>query len=249
MDELAPHLSVHLRHRVGALNIDAAFQLTHPWAILFGPSGSGKTTILRAIAGLTRADFGRIVYRTAVLMDSSTGTFLPPHQRPVRLSAQTSGLFPHLTVQQNLLFGAGWPSKPLDQIQIANEIMALFRVEGLVARKPRQLSGGEQQRIAVARALMSATTYDGLVRPVLLLDEPFSGLETKLRDELLRDLQAWVVCWKIPVLSVTHDIAEAFQLDAEIIKLSDGRIVQQGPAATVLADERARLLEQLTPVE
>jgi molybdate transport system ATP-binding protein len=150
-----------------------------------------------------------------------------------------------MTLQQNLLFGAGWSSKPQDRLQIANDIMAHFDIAHLVLQMPHQLSGGEQQRAAVARALISATTFDGPGQPHLLLDEPFSGLGAIMRDSLLSELKAWVTHWKIPVLSVTHDIAEAFQLQAEVIKIAEGKVIQQGTAGAVLAEERKRLLAQL----
>jgi molybdate transport system ATP-binding protein len=154
-----------------------------------------------------------------------------------------------MTVQENLLYGTGWPSKPSDRIGIVEEIMLLFRISALYNQRPHQCSGGEQQRASVARALASATTADSITRPILLLDEPFAGLEANLRCELLGDLQKWVNRWRIPVLSVTHDVAEAYQLDAEVIQIAEGRIVQQGPAPRVLAEERLRLLRQLGSAE
>ena len=238
-------LSVQLKHRAGVLSLDIAFDLTQPWTVLFGPSGSGKTTILRTIAGFVQPGAGRIACGAQVMVDRATSLFIQPHQRPVRTANQNARLFPHMTVQQNLLFGAGWPSKPQDRLQIAKDIMSLFRIAGLSDRIPRQLSGGEQQRVSVARALVSATTFDGPGKAILLLDEPFSGLEASLRDELLVKLKAWIIHWKIPVLSVTHDVAEAFQLGAEVIKIAGGQVAQQGPAEVVLAEDRLRLLAQL----
>lgn len=237
--------SLQVEHRVGALALRIAFDLTQPWTVLFGPSGSGKTTLLRTIAGFVKPESGRIVYGTDTLSDRATGIFMPPHLRPVRTAVQNARLFPHMTVQQNLLFGAGWVSKPQDRSQITNDVMTSFGIAGLAGQLPHQLSGGEQQRAAVARALVSATTFDGPGQPLLLLDEPFSGLGTTMRDKLLAEIKAWVTQWKIPVLSVTHDIAEAFQLGAEVIKIEDGKVIQQGPAEVVLAEERSKLLAQL----
>jgi molybdate transport system ATP-binding protein len=109
--------------------------------------------------------------------------------------------------------------------------------------KPWKLSGGERQRVAVARAAAAAITAEG---GLLLLDEPFAGLHLPLRNELLADLRGWVAERKTPVLSVTHDVGEAFQLGAEVIKFSEGKVVQQGPVELVLAEERERLMEQLS---
>jgi molybdate transport system ATP-binding protein len=110
---------------------------------------------------------------------------------------------------------------------------------------PRELSGGESQRVSVARAVVAAATFRGPGPALLLLDEPFSGLDLRLRDELLLELHAWLARRKIPVLSVTHDVGEAFQLGAEIIKIAGGKVVAQGPVGDVLAEERRRLMEQL----
>jgi molybdate transport system ATP-binding protein len=119
---------------------------------------------------------------------------------------------------------------------------ALFRLEGVLSRRPAQLSGGEQQRVAVARTLAP--------RPrVLLLDEPFAGLNLSLKDAILSDLESWLTATRTPVLYVTHDVAEAWRLGsrpgAEVLRMEDGCIVRQGPAAVVLAAERAQLLAAL----
>jgi molybdate transport system ATP-binding protein len=234
-----------MKHRAGMVTLDVEFALTAPWTVLFGPSGSGKTTVLRAIAGFVRPDEGRIIKNGEVLLDTSTGKFIPPHKRPVRSAAQTAWLFPHKTVRQNLVYGNGWPSKPADAMGIAEEMMSLFQLRELADRSPLELSGGERQRASVARAVVSAVTFEGQGQALLLLDEPFTGLDAVLRDELLAGLRDWLTRWKIPVLSVTHTLGEAFQLHAEVIKIADGRVVEQGPVETVLAKERQRLLLQL----
>jgi molybdate transport system ATP-binding protein len=118
------------------------------------------------------------------------------------------------------------------------EILGLFRIPHLADKLPRALSGGEAQRVSMARAAASASR-------LLLLDEPFSGLDMALASEIMQDLQPWAAKRNLCVLSVTHDVAEAFQLGAEVIKLAEGRVVAQGPVEVVLAEERARLLAQL----
>lgn len=231
-----------MKHRQGALAFDAAFELTQPWTVLFGPSGSGKTTVLRAIAGLMRPTAGRIVLHcgatATTLFDSRPGIFVPSYQRGVRLAAQVAALFPNMTVRQNVAYGV-----PSSSSGVVDEALKRFRLTELAESMPWKLSGGERQRVAVARAAASAITIgDGL----LLLDEPFAGLHLPLRDELLEDLRNWLAVTRTPVLSVTHDVGEAFQLDAEVIKFSDGRVLEQGPVEIVLAEERTRLLEQLS---
>jgi molybdate transport system ATP-binding protein len=232
-------LNVTMQYPLGGMVLDVEFVLTAPWTVLFGPSGSGKTTVLRAIAGLVRPKDGQ------VLMDSATGKFIPAYKRPVRSAAQMAWLFPHKTVRQNLMYGNGWPAKPAQALEIAEETMSLFRLRDLADRSPVELSGGERQRASVARAVVSAVTFEGQGQALLLLDEPFTGLDAALRDELLSGLRDWLTRWKIPVLSVTHTLGEAFQLQAEVIKIADGRVVEQGPVETVLAKERQRLLQQL----
>jgi molybdate transport system ATP-binding protein len=241
----APHLSVQLRHRLGALKLDVAFTLTQPWTVLFGPSGSGKTTVLRAIAGFVKPDAGRIVVgpNERTLVDTEAGVFVSPHERPVRTAGQTGRLFPHMTIRQNVGYGVE-ELKPEDGRRLVDEVLELFCLSAFDKRMPHDLSGGERQKVLVARTAASAVTGG---KNLLLLDEPFNGLDLQVRDELLEELHQWLSRWKTPVLSVTHDVGEAFLLAAEVIKIADGRVVQQGPVAAVLAEERARLMAQLKP--
>lgn len=230
-----------MKHSLGALKIDAAFTLTQPWTVLFGPSGSGKSTILRAIAGLTRPNHAKIAFtrqnQPQTLTDTAAGIAIPPHKRPVRWAAQTPALFPHMTVRENLAFAS--TIQGADSRQAIARAMQCFRLSALADRRPAMLSGGEQQRVSIARAAIAANGR------LLLLDEPFSGLDAPLRDELLTSLQDWLAATHTPVLSVTHDVAEALQLNADVIKLRQGKVTAQGPAAVVLAEERLRLLSQL----
>ncbi len=246
----ASRLSVQLRHTIGTLRIGVKFELTEPWTILFGPSGAGKTTILRAITGLFTPDFAHIVTNlrpasrtesSLALIDTTGSICLPPHKRGMVLASQKPSLFPHMTVLQNIRFG--YPSVgsavERDYFEELNErIPKLFRIEHLLLQRPSELSGGEAQRVHLARATMAKGIR------VLLLDEPFTGLDHALRDELIADLLVWQERSQVPILSVTHDVTEAFQLKAEVIKIAEGHVVEQGPVGIVLADERARLLEQ-----
>jgi molybdate transport system ATP-binding protein len=239
-------LAVRLKHHVGALSLDVSFEMTKPWTILFGPSGSGKTTVLRAIAGFTAPDEGLIKIGEKVVFESSTGRSVPAYLRPVRSAAQSARLFPHKTVLENILYGTGNASGIRNAHEIVAEAMSAFRLRGLGDRLPRDLSGGEAQRVSVSRALVSASVFDGPSPPLLLLDEPLTGLDVAMRDELIVELVHWTEQWKIPVLSVTHSIGETFQFGADVVKIDDGRVVEHGPARTVLAKERDRLLAQLS---
>ena len=246
-----PHtnlLAVTLKHHAGSLSIDLDFVLTQPWTILFGPSGSGKTTILRTIAGFVPPDAGEIVYGPTqrTLVSTTQGLFVPPHRRPVRTAGQTARLFPQLTVKDNVLYGMNRASAHNESSHdTLTEIMTMMRLHLLANGLPGALSGGERQRVSVARAVASAISFDGSEKPLLLLDEPFAGLDTVLRDELALALRAALSRWKIPVLSVSHDIAECHLLDAEILRIADGKLLDQGPATLVLAHERQRLLARL----
>ena len=243
-----PRLDVSFRHRIGGLALEIEFSLAKPWTILFAPSGAGKTTVLRVIAGLEKPDWGRIVSGASdVLMDSDAGIFVPTWQRQVRLVAQQAALLPHWNVARNVFYGI----KPIDmmvvkpsdsslfRMRLLREVLALCRVADLETKMPSELSGGERQRVALAQSLVA---QDGRA---LLLDEPFNALDAGLRDALMADLKAWPIENQTPVLHVTHDVGEVFASGAEVIRMEGGRVVAQGPAEVVLADERESLLQQL----
>jgi molybdate transport system ATP-binding protein len=236
-----------MRHRIGPLDVDVDFKLTQPWTILFGASGSGKTTILRAMAGLLRPKDAAIALkafgRPVVAVDTIAGTFVPADRRRTRLAAQQATLFPHMTVRENIAFGARLTSDGTTPKEFVDAAIGQFHLGELAAMVPAELSGGERQRVAIARAVTSAVSLMG--GAILLLDEPFTGLDVPLRDSLIDDLKRMLAVHRIPVLSVTHDVAEAFQLGAEVIKIADGKVVEQGPVEVVLAEERKRLLAQL----
>ena len=247
LSESAPHLSVRIQHRLGALELDVEFELTRPWTVLFGPSGSGKSTVLRAIAGFVRPDAGRIVSyfygRSLAMTDTARGIFVRPHERSVRVAGQGAALFPHMTVRENIAFGARSQTDGTTASEIVEEATTRFQLSGLIEKFPTMLSGGERQRVAIARAATAAVSVGS--GSILLLDEPFTGQDVRLRDELIEELRSWLALVERPVLSVTHDVGEAFQLGTDVIKIADGCVVQQGPVAQVLAGERERLLEQL----
>jgi molybdate transport system ATP-binding protein len=247
---------VTIRHATGPLSLDLCFTLDKPLTVLFAPSGAGKTTVLRIIAGLETPDNGRIVRsvdgstasptREVVLLDTAVGLFVPPHRRRIRLVSQRPALFPHLSVLQNIRYGsAGLPRDEGERdasVRSFQSLLALCRVEHLVEKRPLQLSGGERQRVALARSLVAGTGH------LLMLDEPFTGLEADLRHAILEDLRAYLSDRGIPVLMVTHDVAEVFASGAHVLRMEDGRIVASGSANEVLGAERDRLIERLRGV-
>ncbi|MBN1179774.1 MAG: ABC transporter ATP-binding protein [Anaerolineae bacterium] len=190
---------------------------------LLGPSGCGKTTLLRLIAGLERPDGGRI------LLDGADVTFLPPHRRPFGLMFQEYALFPHKDVFGNVSFGlrmVGWEREAL-RARTA-EVLALVGLEGFERRDVNQLSGGEQQRVALARSLAPKPR-------LLLLDEPLGALDRALRERLLEDLPAILDHAGVTSITVTHDQEEAFAVADHIVVMHAGRVVQQGTPQAVYA--------------
>ncbi len=226
-------MEVRFRHRLGTLDLDVAFGTNAPWTVLFGPSGSGKSTILRAIAGLVRPDEGRIVMGGRVVFDSAEGVWVPAHERPMRWAAQKAMLYGWKRVGENLKMGL--KGGQAGQGECENAVLH-FGLRELADRIPAALSGGQRQLVGVVRA---AAAVESARADVLLLDEPFTGMDAKVRDRLIADLKEWVT---VPVLSVTHDVGEAFLLGAEVVRVAEGRVVGQGLVGEVLAEERDRLV-------
>ncbi len=249
MSNPAPHFQLSLNTDVGAIHIDVTLTLTAPWTILFGASGSGKSTILRAICGLLpnahifstcAAPEGDALFTEACVraVELDGNHFrVPPHRRQIAYAPQQPALFPHLTVRDNIAFSSSLhqPANP----QLAEDALSLFELHKLSHRSPAKLSGGERQRVNLARAFARPDTR------LMLLDEPFTGLDLKLRDQLIPRMQQFLAARSIPCISVTHDVDEALLLDAEIFRIDSGRILAHGPARTILADERTRLLNAL----
>lgn len=157
---------------------------------------------------------------------------------------QGSILFPHRTVMQNMIYGLG-KKKLKESLGLAEEIVHSFGLSMLREKFPHAISGGEARRVSVARVLISAATFDGPAPPLLLLDEPLTGLDVPAREKMIAALKQWTEHRKIPVLSVTHEVSEVFQLGAHVVKLADGKVVKEGPASMTLAAERDAILHQL----
>lgn len=198
------------------LKVDSGEFLT-----LLGPSGCGKTTMLRMIAGFETPDDG------AVLIDGVDVTSLPPYRRPVNQVFQSYALFPHLTVAENIAFGLRMERKPASEIaKRVAEALDLVDLEGLGDRKPHQLSGGQRQRVALARAIAPQPK-------VLLLDEPLSALDAKLRRAMQLELKRLQRQLGMTFIFVTHDQEEALTLSDRVVVVKGGRIEQMGPVVDV----------------
>lgn len=218
-------LSVDLHAKRGDFQLNAAFDAPAGVTALFGPSGAGKSTILSMIAGLDRPDHGRIEVDGRPVFDNDKRINVPVRQRKVGLVFQDGRLFPHLTVAGNLAFGALFAGRSARAER--DRLVALLGLEPLLARMPAKLSGGERQRVALARAV--------LARPdVLLCDEPLAALDAARKAEVLPYFAA--LSREIPILYVTHAMAELLRLADTVVLLADGRTVAAGSVADVFAD-------------
>jgi molybdate transport system ATP-binding protein len=232
-----PFLTVDLEHRIGTFDLRVSFSLASPWTVLFGPSGAGKSTILRIISGLIQPKNGKITLQNRTILDVKTGLSVPAGKRKIGYVTQQPALFPHMPIRRNVEFGLHALSAD-ERSQRVSEMLRLFRVEELSERLPRELSGGEYQRVALARALAPEPK-------LLMLDEPFSGLDAALKESILSELTVWLATRGIPAVYVSHDVAEAYQTAADVIVIENGKVEVQGPVHEVLAPRRERLLRQL----
>jgi ABC-type sulfate/molybdate transport systems ATPase subunit len=231
-------LRARLLYTAGDLRIDVDFCLTHQRSVLFGPSGSGKTTLLRLLAGLQQPALGRVQVGSLVLTDAAAGIAIPAGQRSIGYVTQEPALFPHLTVAANVAYGLHGLSSQARAARL-DEMLSLFGLAPLRMRHPGRLSGGERQRVALARALAPSPS-------LLLLDEPFTGLDSRLRDQTAASLDIYLANTATALLSVSHDVAEVYASGADVLRIETGRIVARGPSTDVLAGPRERLLRQLS---
>lgn len=218
-------LNVHLRAEAGI-------------TVLFGPSGAGKTLILNCLGGFARPDEGRILVNDRLFYDAATHVHLPPRERRCGYIFQDHALFPHMTIRENLRFAAGSrsPNGKLNRHRRINELLEAFELTDLAGRKPMQLSGGQKQRAALARTLVNEPS-------ALLLDEPVRGLDARLRENFYEMLRRTRDQLRVPILLVTHDLEECFELADAVYLIENGRFSQCGardaifkrPATTEIA--------------
>lgn len=225
----------------GGFQLDVAFALEKGITILFGPSGAGKTTLLDCIAGLTDPDQGHVAAGDRVLFDSQQGTNLSPRERKIGYVFQDLALFPHLTVEANVMYGLGSLKAEDRKRRIADSLESLG-IADLGARRPAELSGGERQRVALARALVTKPS-------VLLLDEPLAALDMPVRMKIAEDLRKSIQSLLIPVLYVTHSRDEVFMLGERMLMLERGKIIAEGTPHQVMSAPRNETVAQLAGFE
>jgi molybdate transport system ATP-binding protein len=220
-------LTISLQHRFDGFALDVEFHAPGGVTALFGRSGSGKTTVINAVAGLLAPQKGRVTVNDVVLFDSERSINLPPHRRRVGYVFQDARLFPHLTVHQNLRYGR-WFAANKSSVSF-DHIVALLGIDPLLQRHPGALSGGEKQRVAIGRAILSNPS-------LLALDEPLAALDDARKAEILPYLEKMRDELNLPILYVSHSMAEVARLANTVIVLDAGRVIAAGPTAEILSD-------------
>jgi molybdate transport system ATP-binding protein len=219
-------LEVEIKHRLGGFALDVGFASGAGLTALFGRSGAGKTSVVNIIAGLIRPERGRVVVDGNVLLDTARGIFVPMHRRRIGYIFQEGRLFPHLTVRQNLLYGRWFSRRGARQATIG-EVGALLGIEHLLDRRPGALSGGEKQRVAIGRALLANPR-------LLLMDEPLAALDTPRKDEILPYIEKLRDEAGIPIVYVSHAIAEVTRLATTMVLMSEGKVDAVGPVTELM---------------
>ena len=213
-------LRKQLRHGASRFDLDVNISSSASRVVLYGPSGSGKTQTLRLIAGITAPDGGRVAVAGRVLFDDAAGVSLSPQQRRLAYVFQDYALFPHLSVRQNIGFATrrGWrnPSRVPRDARV-DEWIERFHLQAVAGHLPHQISGGQRQRTALARALINEPT-------ALLLDEPFAALDKSLREQLRAELLQLQQTLRLPLLLITHDDEDVASLAEQVVQLADGRV-------------------------
>ncbi|WP_435230826.1 molybdenum ABC transporter ATP-binding protein [Pseudopelagicola sp. nBUS_20] len=223
-------LSVSINQSIDAFSLNVKFDAPVGLTALFGPSGSGKTTLVNSVAGLSRGCLGRIAVDDWILQDSDLGIWLPPQKRQLGYVFQEGRLFPHLTVRQNLLFGQ-WFAKGRPPIVKFTDVVEMLGIGALLSRRPSLLSGGEKQRVAIGRALLAAPK-------LILADEPLAALDEARKGEIIPYFECLRDEINVPILYVSHSIAEVARLATTVVALNGGQLTQVGPAVDVLGDPK-----------
>ena len=238
-------LSAQVRKKFGTNShdffLDVEFQAEAGFTILFGASGAGKTTLLNCLTGLSTPDKGRIAIGERILYQSSTGTNVPVARRRIGYVFQNLALFPHLSVEKNVEYGLTHLPRR-ERSEHARTILSAFHIADLAQRSAREISGGESQRVALARTLVTDPE-------VLFLDEPLAALDGPTKAKIIDDLREWNRTHRAPILYVTHSRDEVFALGERVLVLEAGRIVAQGTPHEVMSAPLQETVAQLAGFE
>ncbi|MEP7154440.1 MAG: molybdenum ABC transporter ATP-binding protein [Betaproteobacteria bacterium] len=218
-------LSVDIRRRLGAFQLDAKFSSAAPLLSLFGRSGSGKTSIINAIAGASRPDTGTIAFDDAVFFDAAKNIWMPPELRRVGYVFQDGLLFPHLSVKDNLHYARS-PVPAKKMLIDSAGVIELLGLGSLLHRRPAALSGGEKQRVAIGRALLAQPR-------LLLLDEPLASLDSDRKAEILTYIERLRDHFAIPIVFVSHSLDEVVRLADEMVLIERGLVVATGSVTEI----------------
>jgi molybdate transport system ATP-binding protein len=224
-----------------AFQLKISGEFSPGFTVLFGPSGAGKSTLLDCIAGLVKPDEGRIKLDEEIFFDAGKGISLVPQKRGIGYVFQSLALFPHLSVEENVGYGLSGLADAERRGRM-DRILSAFHIRELRRRKPGQLSGGEKQRVALARSVVTEPR-------ILLLDEPLTGLDGGLRRAILEDLRGWNAARPIPILYVTHNREEVDAIGDRVVALVDGRVRESGMPGAVLDAPRTIALAQAAGFE
>jgi molybdate transport system ATP-binding protein len=216
-------LDIDVAHRLGAFELMVRFKAEGGLIALFGPSGSGKTSVINIIAGLIEPRHGHVVIDDTVLFHRERGVCIKPRHRRIGYVFQDGRLFPHLTVRQNLIYGQFFTPKRERFVALA-EVVELLGLGAFLSRRPALLSGGEKQRTAIGRALLTSPR-------LLLMDEPLASLDEKRREEVLPYVERLRDEAKVPIVYVSHSRREVERLASTIVRLEGGRVASVTNAA------------------
>lgn len=223
---MTPALDFHIRIKRKDFELDIKTQIFNGITGIYGPSGHGKTSLLNAITGIFKPDSGYIKIGNRTVFDANKKINTAVKNRKVGYVFQDLRLFPHLTIEKNLLYG-----KTQEREEVSfSDVVEILKIEDLLNKKPEQCSGGEKQRVAIGRAILSGSQ-------ILLMDEPFSALDVNLRREIIPFLNAVSRKFNLPIIIVSHDLPDLLSLTNQLILLKKGKVLAQGKFQDIIMDE------------
>lgn len=223
---MTPALDFHIKICRKGFELDVRAEISHGITGIYGPSGHGKTSLLNAVAGIFKPDSGYVKINNRVIFDSEKRINTAVKNRKVGYVFQDFRLFPHLNIEKNLLYGKTAETQDVS----FSEVTEILKIGHLLDKKPEACSGGEKQRVAIGRAILSGSE-------ILLMDEPFSALDVNLRKEIIPFLNAVSRKFNLPILIVSHDLPDLLSLTNRLILLKDGKVLAQGKFQDLIMED------------